>query len=149
MCTVLNRYSEHALNLLLSTDLKSRQHLKKGDLPTSAGDVTSAPPTRAANEPQGGEEELRLPQVPLPGECPKEQGQRGAGSQQTVPPTVTWSPSHPSHRGPHANSQLINYSPRTSQAPKKQPLFHITFFPTHQAIPPLRVVVWDRHGAAG
>lgn len=61
--------------------------------------------------------------VPLPQERPKEQRQRGAGSQQTVPPAVTWSPSHPSHRGPQATSQLINYSPHASQTPKSSFFF--------------------------
>lgn len=50
------------MNVSLSTALKSQQHLKKRALPTSAGDGTSAPQTRAARAPQGGEAELGLPQ---------------------------------------------------------------------------------------
>ena len=70
--------------------------------------------------------------------------EHGAGSQQTVPPADTRSPSDPSCWGPRAPSQLINYFSQASQAPKAAVILY-NILGCLLGHSPFHVVVWDRH----
>lgn len=128
------------MNLLLSTDLQSQQHLKKGDLPTSAEGVTSAPPAQAANGPHGGEAELWLPQCHSHRSAPRSRDSAGlAHSRQCHLLSPGPRPIPPTGVPKQLPSSSIT-APMQAR-PQKAAFFslHAIFLFSHQALPSLHV----------